>query len=366
MSFQTLIENHTTFTVDKFVLPDGEGQEVVLLVVSASFEKSGNDELQLAAEQSPLRVADQFHGDPAVSSVLYEADIALTKPRVDVLVHGHAHARVGRQVSSLHVRLAVADITKELCVTGNRQWSRTPVGSKPSSPQPFLTMPLVFERAFGGIDKRHADPARHAAEGRNLSGVGFRGAPSHDALLGSALPNIEYVNSRQNSVSDTPVPAGFGVVARGWAPRIALAGTYDQAWQDDQWPFLPKDFQPLHYQCAPLDQQSDVIQGGEMFELLNLTPEGLWRFRLPSLDIPVHLIYDNRIENVRPRLDTILVDTDTKRVSLTCRLGIRTRRNSGFLREIVVGHVTGAWLRARRFRKRYLGHGHPGNVHYRL
>ena len=47
----------------------------------------------------------------------------------------------------------------------------------------------------------------------------------------------------------------FGPVGRGWHPRLGYAGTYDQNWLDNVFPFLPADFRDDYYQAAPADQQ---------------------------------------------------------------------------------------------------------------
>lgn len=355
MSFQTILDNKTLFSAVKFVLPDKEGQEVVLVVVSATFQEhkiaAG---LVLADEQSPIRLSDVHYGSPELSSVLFEAGVALEKPFVDVLINGQAYAPKGRPASAVPIQIIVGDIRKELIVSGDRFWRLGPLGMSPSSPESFLTMPIVYERAFGGIDRRSADLKKHAAEVRNLAGVGFQGAPSYDPAIHTEVPNIEYPHSRQTGQSDRPEPAGLGVIARGWQPRIRFAGTYDKNWLEEQWPLLPLDFDSRHYQAAPIDQQSKTIRGGEHVGLLNLTPDGMWRFDLPTLNIPARLFYDDRQEELWLRLDTVLIEPDRRQVTMTCRVGIRTQRNRGALREIILGHVTSGWLRAHMKRKYYI------------
>jgi hypothetical protein len=362
MSFQTYLDNRTPFTVGKFVLPDKQGQEVVLLVVSATFvhaDLSGG--LSLAAKQPALEFADVHNGPPHIASVRRESDIALYKPAVDVLVNGHAYAPPGRLATSVPVGMVVGDVRKELLVSGDRNWRKGTFGGGASSPEPFERMPIVYERAFGGIDMRSDDPHKHAAEPRNLSGLGFRGVPSYDPDIRTELPNIEYPKSRQSTRSDTPRPAGFGVVARGWQPRLAWAGTYDDAWLAQQWPLLPVDFDARHYQAAPPDQQSTSLRGGEPVTLHNLTPEGLWQFNLPRLDVPVRLLFNDRMEELSLRMDTVLIEPDLKQLTLICRACISTRRNRPALREIVVGQMTPAWVRARRSGKRFVDlSGHDG------
>jgi hypothetical protein len=117
---------------------------------------------------------------------------------------------------------------------------------------------------------------------------------------------------------------------------------------------MPKDFDPRYNQCAPLDQQSGTIVGGEDGYVVNMTPNGLWRFRVPQLDVPVNLIYDDRQARLRMRMDTIMLEPDEYRITLTARTVLRTVRNCGALRSIVLGHVKPGWLRARARRVPYL------------
>jgi len=66
------------------------------------------------------------------------------------------------------------------------------------------------------------------------------------------------------------------------------------------------------------------------------------------------LIFDGRVEDLPLRLDTVMIETETRRVVMTCRAAVRTRRNRGALREIALGHVSAGWLRARRTGKRHV------------
>ena len=87
MSFAVWLENRTPFSVDSYALPDADGQEVFLGLFSASFR--GADEtspLEPAEDQVPVTLSDVFFGDPACSSTRYEADIAVVKPGIDVIM----------------------------------------------------------------------------------------------------------------------------------------------------------------------------------------------------------------------------------------------------------------------------------------
>jgi len=347
MAFQAGLDNRTPFPAESFVLPDKDGQENLLVVLAATFTVDQRNVLTLAEEPSPVRAADVHNAEPVLSSVRYEADVALEKPLVDVLVNGRAYAPHGRPAAQVAAGITVGDIRKVLLVHGDREWR---FARDLSGAEPFTTMPIIYERAFGGTDvqSKSCDP-------RNPVGVGFRGVGSRDAMIRTEAPNVEYPNALLKRRGDTAPPAGFGVVGRGWQPRVRLAGTFDERWLKEQWPLLPLDFDVRHYQAAPVDQQSATLRGGEVARLVNLTPDGEWTFRLPTLDVPVHLFYEDRRHQAALRLDTVLIEPDLRRITLTARAHFVTIRNRGLLRQIVVGHMTAGQIRARATRKRYIG-----------
>jgi hypothetical protein len=335
LSYNPVLDNRTPFDATTFVFPDLDGQELLLVVMAATFIAPDGTELRLADEQSPIRTADEYRGDPAKSSVTYEADVAYVKPFVDVIVNGHAYASRGKATKQVPVRVRIGDVNKTLNVSGDRDALGGII--------PFTRMPIIYERTFGGInDQGHVDL-------RNPIGVGYRGARSADPSVLTTAPNVEYPNNDRE-------PAGFGPLGRGWKPRIDFAGTYDQKWIDERWPILPSDFDTRHFQVAPLDQQSRSVKGGEHVEIVNMTPDGVWRFRLPVLDVPVHLLHDRSQQRVRLTLDTVVIEPDDWRVTLTSRLGLRTIRNADCLREIVLGHVRDGWLQAKSRRKLFIDH----------
>jgi hypothetical protein len=341
--FDVAVENRTPFEAATHLQMDQNGQEALLCVLSATFVGGTNGRLDLAPKQIPMCFADEPYGEAGRSSIKIEADIALVKPRVDLIVVGAAHAPGGRPASEVMVSLRVADIHKMLRVTGDRTAASRLLGGA----IPFTRMPIVYERAFGGTTK---DGDIYV---ENPVGVGFRGAASSDPSVATEVPNIEYPDRQPNGRGDHLPPAGFGVVARNWSPRFTLAGTYDQAWIDTVWPLPPSDFNPLFNQAAPLDQQTAALSGGEAVELINLTPSGLWRFRLPRLDVPVRLIFDDRVEDRAMRVDTVLIDAEQHSVTLKSRMVVTKVRNAPRLREIAMGHLSSAWLRARQLRKEY-------------
>lgn len=344
-AFATNLNNRTPFACGSVVVLDQHGQETLLVVLVATFAADGEGPLRLSEEPEPVRLTDEHFGEPATTGIRYESVVATHKPYVDVLVNGQAYAPRGRPTGAVLARLSVAGIDKTLRVSGDRRWM---ADGLPSSPQPFERMPIVYERAYGGTSSAGADL-------RNPIGVGYAGASSSDPLVRTELPNVEDPRTLVTGRRTAARAAGFSTLGRGWAPRVGFAGTYDKAWQDTRWPLFPEDFDSRYNQSAPLDQQCNTLSGGEEAVLTNMTPSGLWRFRVPRIIAPIHLLFDDRQEIHHIRTDTMLIEPDDYRVTLTARFALKTVRNRGRIREVAIGHVRSGWLRAIAHRKRYYG-----------
>lgn len=345
MSGGLQIENRTPFDVQVHVQPDAEGQEVTVLMLSASFTADAEGRLSVAEAQLPVAMGDVSRGDPVRSSVRFDADIAPLKPVPEVILDAQAHAPGGRPAARVEVGLRVGAVQKVLHVTGDRVRH---LGGL-SEPRPFQTMPLVWERAFGG-----SSPDFSAMDPRNPVGIGHEGARSADpAVLGEA-PNILRPGESFERPGDRPEPAGFGVVSRAWRPRLDLAGTYDEAWVAGQWPLPPHDLDPLHHQAAPADQRSATIRPGAMVTLLHMTSEGRWEFRLPRLTAPLRLLRDDHAEETAWEPDTVMIEPELRRVTLKARVALVTDRRAPRLREVLFGHVSPVLVTARRKSKAYL------------
>ena len=311
------LRNMTPFAAERSWVRDAAGAEVWLVVVKASFIINPDGTQVLDEEQTEVTRVPEFAREHGQSSLLCDSDFVHTKSRTDVLLHGHAYAPYGKLETRVDVRLKVADIDKTLRVVGDRVIERGALGRglEVSSPKPFTQMPIIYERSFGGTDELDENPKRRGWESRNPVGVGF--AMSRDRVYGTPAPNIEdpeqpYEDCRRGT------PAGFGPIARHWAPRVGLAGTYDEAWEKTRNPLPPSDFDELFYQCAPQDQQvSGILKGGEVVELYNLTPEGQLFFELPKVTIGLTTyFYDGTQVTHRMNLHTLIIQPDARRFQM--------------------------------------------------
>jgi hypothetical protein len=325
------------------------GRELLVVVVKGTFEVPKNGEpVRLANEQLPLVMADTFTGEPGLSAPVYEVDFAPRKHRCDVLLNGSAYAPGGRPAARVDVGLRVNGMAKSFAVVGNRHWQSGLRGVTASVPEPFTVMPISYDRAFGGVDNRHEDPSKHAAFMRNPVGNGFHKDLRPKFVDGASMPNAEESGRPVDSPSsDSYIPMSFGPIGRAWEPRSKYAGTYDDKWREEHFPFLPPDFDERYYQAAPLDQQVPHLEGGEEIRLVNLTPEGLTSFVLPVFDAPIHF-FPRRGEREYGKLvlDTIVLETDERRFTLTWRATRPLKKNIFEVAQILVGKRTQTWWSA--------------------
>jgi hypothetical protein len=319
------------------IATDKDGRDHCVVVVKGTFVVGPGGEAVPSETQEPPVVADVHHGDPTTSSVKYECEFALFKPRADVLVNGQAVAPEAKPVKELTVVLEIGSIRKEVRVIGDRRWDRGILGLRASNPVPFVTMPLTFERAFGGSDLTHPNLKHRGAELRNLVGVGFHKNSDTTAIEASPLPNLEHPRHLISTWSDTPPPVGFGVVGRTWLPRVKYAGTYDQRWLDERFPFLPEDFDQQYFLAAPADQQVPFFRGGEVVRCINMTATGSFEISVPRFDIPIRFRFRDRDMTSVPNLDTLIIEPEQNRFLAVWRASAPLVRKPNALREVIVG-----------------------------
>lgn len=313
------LSNRTPYAVDRTWVQDERGARHWVVVVKGTFAIGANGTLSLADEQVPPTLAPEYNGEDGVSSLKYEADLGPAKPGTDVYVVGHARAPGGRPVTRVSVGLRIGSREKVLEVLGDRTYERDVVGVVPSSPLPFVELPLVYERAFGGFDDESPDPAKQALFAANPVGMGF--VATRRKLVGLPVPNIGVPGVPPGSKG----AAGLGAITSHWAPRCEHAGTYDAKWVKERKPLLPLDFDPRFHLCAPVDQQFvPHLRGGERIELVGMTASGALGFEVPRVALGFLTRFQTRKEPVHHRasLVTVIVEPDHPRVCVVWHTSI--------------------------------------------
>jgi hypothetical protein len=326
---------------------DPSGAERLVVAIKGTFTlPPRGEEPTLADEQVPLTDADKFTGEPGLSAVTAECDWAAYKPRCDILVNGSAYAPGGKPAQRVQVGLKVGAWQKLFTVVGDRNW-RGGLVPRAGTPEPFAVMPVSYDRAFGGVDNFHPDPSQHRAYLPNPIGRGYHRLLEPYLVDNTALPNTEESNAPVTTPNGDYRPMSFGAIGRNFLARYPLAGTYDQNWQDNVFPFLPADFNPAYFQAAPQDQQVDKIIGGEPVILLNLTPDGRRDFHLPVIDVPVAFVLrKGGRREAKAIVDTVVIEPDANRFTMVWRSGLPIKRNIFEVTRIIVGHRSRAWWRA--------------------
>ncbi len=233
--------------------------------------------------QRPIVTEDEYYKGDITGSVRIEADNVPYKPRTDVVVVGSAHAPGGDPVRQLDVSLRVDRRLRHVVrVFGDREWvfpTRMAIVPQITDPVPFTEMPLIYERAFGGMDYKASKWCSS-----NFIGRGFIGRKSKESVDRKPLPNLENPRNLIQSWDDQPQPIGFGFYRKDWQPRARYAGS-EEGYKDADTEFgLPSDFQFDFYNGAhPHLQVPDYLHGDEQIELEHFTPDEYRQFTLPGV-----------------------------------------------------------------------------------
>lgn len=341
--------NTTRLKVSYTLGLEPSGRELLVIAIKGTFclpRETGG--FRLHDEQLPLLMADVYHGDPGLSAPRFEIDFAPRKHACDIILDATAHAPGGRPVAEIPVGIRIGNWQKAFKVVGDRHWQAGLGGISISEPVPFTRQAIHYGHAFGGLDHNHEDPAQHAAFLHNPVGRGFHQHLKREWLDSTPLPNTEALHQPVTDPQGSYAPQAFGPIGRQWAQRACFAGTYDEQWLAEHSPFLPPDFDERYYQAAPADQQLPFPLGGQDVTLLNLTPEGQRQFTLPSFEAPVWIFpKQGGKEEYRATLDTIVIEPDQERYTLTWRLCRPLRKSLFEIAQILVGRQGEDWWKRR-------------------
>ncbi|WPO00215.1 DUF2169 domain-containing protein [Pseudomonas sp. MUP55] len=257
-------------------------------------------------------------------------------------------------------------LDKYLNFTGPRHFRHSLFGGwQLTEPQPATSVPLRWEYAFGGssmvLNPEHAVDANTPPYLLNevcySNPLGRGWIEKREEDLGYQLdqplrelpaPQIEPIDKpvwrlerakhpegelnangmAQIAANYKNQPAGFGILGRAWAPRLPLAGSYDEAWQRERWPGLPTDSDFGYWNGAPADQQIEFPPPAFRLELLNLTdpaltPDGTLCVELPGHRAFVLMRLRNGAMLPLPMLtDTLRIDTEAMTLALTHRISL--------------------------------------------
>jgi hypothetical protein len=315
------IDNLTPFGFDTSFAYDLEGSVQVVLCVAGRFQmplaRISHDPLKIADEQVSPPMCDEYWSDPAKSSLRSTSQGVADRMGAEVYVRGSAWAPDGRPVTRMRTSVRVGPCSKQVDVIGSRYWVGSFVDVAPTNPEPFVSMPLQYERSYGGTAFGE-DGNILKQDTRNPVGCGLY-ARWRDAI-DQPLPNLEAPGTWRESWNAQGTPCGFGPIPGSWEPRRAWAGTYDQQWIDERLPLWPRDTDPRFFcAAAPGLSWDEPLRGGEAVQIEGMSPDGDFAFHLPQYRIVAKSIYSDRIVRGMLRLEAVLLEPDEAMVTLFWR-----------------------------------------------
>lgn len=274
------------------------GQLRLTVLTKAAFDFAPNSSMKMSTSPvDDVAEGDVLGGEDPGGSVRAGLDLVPFKPRVDTMFWGYAHAPGGIPTPRLQARMAIANQTgitldKVIDVIGDRTRTNP-------NPVPFIKMPLVFERAYGG-----------PGFASNPVGAGF-------GPRANILPNLLYP---QGWNRDTE-PAVFAPIPASWGRRARLMGNQKLDFSGQSVVTIPDELDVTYFQNAPEDQRLASLDGNEWLLLENLHPgHPRLTMRLPDIAGMVTVFgLQGGDKQIPLRIDSLLIDAEREKCIVTCR-----------------------------------------------
>lgn len=270
---------------------------VVLAKATADLVPGGPAKLRVPDPLSDERWLESASGGRVL---LYPSDRSKYKVRADVVAIANAYPPKST-ATSVEARFAFGAsgnaFARSLLVFGDRRWEKRGHVAVASTPEPFLRMPLGWERAFGG--KGHED---------NPLGLGIVDRKHRGPV---PLPNVEDPGHRLRTPRQIVAPMSIAPVSLASKARAAASSNKRS---------LPEELDWTRYQIAPPEQQLAFLRGDEPYVFVGMhrahpTLEGA----LPGIRVRAFAASLERFDEVPTRLDTVVFTVDELRVDLVFR-----------------------------------------------
>lgn len=312
------LRNDTPFATMFFESVDEVDRPINVAILRGTFDISPGGTLEVADEQTPVVMADEYYDQPLTSSIRVDTDLVPKKYHTDITLEAVAHAPDTMPQQAWEVSVSVGTLCKRLRVTGPRFWNCGLLAWTLSQPEPCREVPIRYEYAYGGTYRRDDQEFRYEL---NPVGRGFVDLRHRDRKDPVPAPQIETLDEPIRAIDHPYRPAGFGPIPKHCLPRRSRCGTPDAKWIDERWPLRPLDFDFNYYNCASEGLRYEgFLQGNELVVLTNLTQHGDLRFQLPSLDQLVFSVDAAGAFVLEPLiLDTVHINAIKTQVSLTWR-----------------------------------------------
>ncbi|ECD9612237.1 DUF2169 domain-containing protein [Salmonella enterica subsp. salamae] len=342
------IKNHTPFPCLAFEKYGRYGVRFDVITFKMTFRLKNGYYADLADRQAGLVMADEYYGEPETSSLKYETDLVLRKKNTDIHIIGSA-IPAGGSASEWTAGIRVGNFSKRLNLSGPRYWRYERQRWRLSSPEKTEMVPLRYELAYGGSWQTEGQD-QHSFSA-NPVGCGFYPDISVlDTEQQYVAPQLTRYHPPEDNdffIETLCAPQGTGPMSRWWQSRVQYAGTYDDIWREERFPFLPDNFDEHFYNSAhPELVLPGYLTGNEAIVLEGVLPDSNRVVTgLPGLK-PVFVLkdYRNCPHTLFPSADTLVVNLDERLIYLTWRLTLPAslKMKEGILGCIVPQQMKGA------------------------
>jgi hypothetical protein len=331
---------------------DAIGRQIVSIHAKVTYRLLPSGACELAAEQAALL---NVEGDRLAEGLPPESDVIPYKAATDLIVMASAHAPRGRPVARLSASIDCGELHRGFLVQGERRCVYRGRGSIAfSRPEAFTTIPLRYERAYGGCDPHVVAPEpRTLSEAmtphpgiypRNPAGRGYVVNETRALIDGLLLPNVEnphdplepdrLITGSQQRWWRQPLPWSCDWFDLSWYPRsVFLGGVPDFLPDDDRQveevrrgyvpgsqnarfrkATLAELFDPRFSDAASPGLVVPFMRGDEAIRLCGLTPEQELVVRLPGQRPRMEVRYARgrgmKTIEVTPVPNRVLISTD--------------------------------------------------------
>lgn len=276
-----LRENNTPFAAIGFEQWHRDGATMAVIAVRAEYIFGDDGNINLAETQDII-LADEFEGDPQKTPLIKPNDLVPFKPKTDVTFLGSVYSDDHSKQQALNGSIKIGEFSTSISACGEREWVADDKSWVLSDPDPISELLLCYTKSSGG--RLIGDP-EGTVDPRNPIGANLidpKFTPNGQNYPAAQIDTTEH--PIHDDFSHPPLPQGFGPIAPWWQSRQRYAGTYDEDWQENIHPRLPKDFNYRFYNCAhPGLIMDGFLKGGDLVELANLSQNNNMVFRLPDV-----------------------------------------------------------------------------------
>ncbi|MGA9574595.1 MAG: DUF2169 domain-containing protein [Lysobacterales bacterium] len=246
----------------------------------------------------------------------FDEDSPFRKQGIDVIVLGKAYPGENGPANRASFELQVGNLHYAMDIFGDRRWVRHGDQLLASEAEPFESIPLTWENAYGGkCPVETGDMPYHY----NPVGRGFY--LSAETAENGLLPNIEDLENPVSSWQDQPEPRGVAPLSRDSSLRIMNSAEFD----NDASPPELKLIKPSYYNNAnPELILAEPPPAGTLVRAVGARPRGGdFAFRLPNGTFHMYLQLADRSFVFPAHLETIVLLTELEQVMLGFRCCFR-------------------------------------------